>query len=135
MKRPKTSKPKTRKIVVHMPSDDQTVFALLRATSGNMAEVGRRLRVDRHTVAEWVNHKDHTDRRKVYDEIKRGCVSNLLDLSETALERNLKSKNGMVSNRAAAIAMQYTGKGRGYVPASHVESENKEDVTITVVRE
>ena len=126
---------KPRKRHIHMPHDEQIVYAVLSATRGNMAEAAERLDVDRATVSHWFTHKDHPERQEMLAQIRNDCVENLLDLAETTIQKNMKSVHGPTSNRAANIAMQYMGKRRGHVPASYVEQDNKEAVTVTVVRE
>ena len=126
---------KPRKRVVHMPPDQQIVYDALRATQGNMQSAADALGVDRATVSHWFAHKDHPERQTILEQIRNDCVENLLDLAESTIQRNMGSKHGPTSNRAANIAMQYMGKRRGHVPASYVEQDNKEAVTVTVVRE
>ena len=126
---------KPRKRVVHMPPDETIVYDALRATRGNMAQAAGGLGVDRATVSAWFNHKDHPERQEILAQIRNDCVENLLDLAESTIEKNMGSAHGPTSNRAANLAMQYMGKKRGHVPASYVEQDNKEAVTVTVVRE
>ena len=118
-----------------MPHDEDIVYDALAATRGNMAEAAKRLDVDRATVSHWFTHKDHPERQEILAQIRNDCVENLLDKAESTIEKNMDSAHGPTSNRAANIAMQYMGKKRGHVPASYVEQDNKEAVTVTVVRE
>ena len=132
---PDNAEQKPRKRHVHMPLDPQLVYDALAGTRGNMAQAAKALGVDRATVSAWFNHKDFPERQTILEQIRNDCVENLLDLAETTIQRNMGSKHGPTSNRAANIAMQYMGKKRGHVPASYVEQDNKEAVTVTVVRE
>ena len=126
---------KPRKRHIHMPHDEQIVYAALAATRGNMAEAAKRLDVDRATVSHWFTHKDYPDRQEILAQIRNDCVENLLDTAESTIQKNMGSTHGPTSNRAANIAMQYMGKRRGHVPASYVEQDSNEDITVTVVRE
>ena len=130
-----SAKQKPRKRHVHMPPDAQLVYDALRGTQGNMAQAAELLNVTRAAVSQWFDHVDYPERRVILDQIRNDCVNNLLDLAETTIQRNMGSKHGPTSNRAANIAMQYMGKKRGHVPASYVEQSNTDDVTVTVVRE
>ena len=126
-------KRKTRKHPVALPKEEKDVFDVLYACQGNMTEAAERMNVTRDTLHKYLKKSDKRWTR--YQDIGRRKSQKILDLAETALERNLKSKDGKVSNRASSIALQFMGKRRGYVPASHVEQDTKEDVVIRVVRE
>ena len=132
---PDNAEQKPRKRHVHMPPDPQLVYDALRGTQGNMAQAAELLNVTRSAVSQWFDHEGFPERQVMLDQIRNDCVENLLDLAESTIQRNMGSVHGPTSNRAANIAMQYMGKRRGHVPASYVEQDNKEAVTVTVVRE
>ena len=116
-----------------LPEDPERVFDVLQAVSGNVAEAARRFSVDPHTIRNWLNAAD--GRQERLTEIRKAFDNDLLDQATSTTMRNLQSGDGRISNRAAQIVYQYMGKRRGYVPASYVEQDNNQDVTITVVRE
>ena len=124
---------KPRKTTVRIPTDDNIVLGVLRATNGNMAATARRLNVTRDAISKWLAVSPL--RKEGLDKIRNDYAEDLLDQAEIALMKNLKSKRSIGSNRATELVFKYMGKRRGYVPASQVENDNKQDVKITVVRE
>lgn len=127
------TQPKTRKPVNRLPTDDTKVFDVLRSTNGNVNQAARKLDVTGDTLHMWLSREE--GRRAILDEIRNTFGDDLLDQADTALMRNLKSREGHTSNRAIETAYKYRGKRRGLVPASQVEHEGTEDIRIEVVRE
>jgi hypothetical protein len=116
-----------------IPDDSELVFEALRGAKGNVAEASKVLGVKTYTLHYWLN--SDPERRQLLDLIRIVYDDAIIDLALTALEKNLKSKDGRVRNMAINTAFKYMGKRRGYVPASYNVGENTGEITVKVVRE
>lgn len=117
-----------------LPDNDQIIFDVLASTGGVIKPASIKLGVTPDALYKWIRNPKYPSRKDTYQSIKFQYADSLLDLVETALERNLKAKSGHVSNKAAETTLKYLGKSRGYVPANYVESVNNDEVRVTVVR-
>ena len=99
--------------------------AALEGSGGVQAVIAQKCGVDRSTISRYLDK--HPD-MKILQEAE---MEKILGVAENKLHALINDKN----IKAIKFFLETKGKKRGYVPASYVEQDNKEDVTITVVRD